>query len=334
MVLENTIFIGVAMKVKKKVLLIGDFSINRFYYGKTTQIAKDAPITILDITKTEMMLGSSGIVIETLARWGIKPVPLGIVGNDDEAEFMLKKFSELKIPVNRIIKSNEIKTPTISRLIAGSTQIARFDERARVQLGKKITNKLLGLIEKEIKTVALVVICDYAFDTITEAVAKKVIAETQQRNVDLLVSSTGINYLNYKNSHSMIRINTDNSLLLIKEIDSAKISSNKILTKLSEVLKIKKILLTRSNQGIAVYEHGTVVEKPATQDKVIDIKGIGEVMMAAIIYSLLSRNNFLVACELGNIAAGVTASKGDVRLVSKKDIVKAKREYDEWLEQK
>lgn len=320
--------------MKNKVLLIGDFSVNRFYHGNVKQVARDAPIPILNIEKTETFLGSSGIVVEALSKLGIKPVPISIVGTDSSANWMLDQFSRLKIPMNGLIRDKEVKTSIVSRLIAGSTQLARFDEISHTNLRKKIMNKLFNVIKKEVKTASLVVICDYGFGMLTEEITNKIIAEAQQRNTGLLVSSTGINYLNYKNSNSIIRINMDNSLFLINENNSCNLSPQKILTKLEEVLRTEKILLTRSHEGIAVYEEGVITEMSATQDKVVDIKGIGEVMIAAIIYSLLSKNSFLEACKLGNIAAGIAASKGDVRLISKKDIMNAKKEYDEWLEQK
>lgn len=322
------------MKAKKKVLLIGDFSVNRFYHGNVEQVARDAPIPILNIERKESFLGSLGMVIEVLSKLGIKPVPIGVVGNDSSADWMLDKFSALKIPINGIITDNEIKTSIVSRLIAGSTQLARFDEISHTNLRKKTMNRLFNIIEKEIKTAGLVVICDYGFGMMTEEITNKIISKVKQKNIGLFVSSTGTNYLNYKNSNSMMRINMDNSLLLIKENNSHNLSPEKILMKLMEVLKTKKILLTRSHEGIAVYEEGVITEMPATQDKVVDLKGIGEVMIATIIYSLFSKNSFLEACKLGNIAAGVAASKGDASLVSKKDIMNAKREYNEWLEQK
>jgi D-beta-D-heptose 7-phosphate kinase/D-beta-D-heptose 1-phosphate adenosyltransferase len=320
--------------VTKKVLLIGDFLINRFYYGNVNQIARDAPIPILNIEKTESFLGSSGMVIEVLSKLGIKPIPIGVVGMDSSAEWMLNKFSNLKISINRIIKDSEVKTPVVSRLIAGSTQLARFDEISHNNLKKNTINKLFKIIENEIKTSDLVVICDYGFGMPSEEIINKIISEVQEKNIDLFVSSSGINYLNYKNSNAMIRINLDNSLLVIKENSSQNLSIQEILTRLEDTLGSKNILLTLSHKGIAVYEEGVITEMPATQDKVVDLKGIGEVMIAAIIYSLFSKNSFLEACKVGNIAAGIAASKGDARLVSKKDIMNAKKEYDEWLDQK
>lgn len=324
----------ISMKKRNKILLIGDFSINRFYHGKINAIARDAPIPIVNITETETFLGSSGIIIKMLSKMGVKPIPISIIGNDLASEWMLNELVTLRIPVNRIIKNNLTKTSITSRLIVDSTQIARFDEISQAHIEKIAINKLFNIIEGEIKGASLVVICDYGLGLFTESVVNKIIAETKRNGVDLFISSTGTNYLNYKGSNSMIKINTENSLLLIKERESDKISSHEILSRLEEVLMTDKILLTRSHDGIAVYEHGIVTEMPATQDRVIDIKGIGEVMIAAITYSLLSKNNFLEACKLGNIAAGIAASKGDINIISKADIMKAKRNYDEWLDQK
>jgi D-beta-D-heptose 7-phosphate kinase/D-beta-D-heptose 1-phosphate adenosyltransferase len=319
--------------VVNDIVLIGDISLDQFYKGDVLHIARDAPIPIVNVTNTEKIHGSSGIAIGALSKFGKKPIPIGIVGDDHAGKWIISSFQKMKIPISGIIIDKKTKTTTISRVIANSVQVSRFDEISHSELDKKNKQKLFEMIERQFKQSSLAVICDYGFGLFTNDIIGKIIEEAKKRKVDLFVSSTGTNYLKYRNSNAIIKINTADSLFLIKK-HSELHSPQHILDSLSNILQIDRILLTRSHDGIAVYEHGVVTEMPATQDKVIDVKGIGEIMIAAVSYALLSKGNFVEACKLGNIAAGVAASKGRIDSISKSEIMKAKKEYDEWLGQK
>ena len=114
------------MKKNKKILVFGDFSINQFYYGFMKKIARDAPVPITEISKLETSLGSSGIICESLARFGIHVIPIGIVGNDQHGKWLLQQLTKLKIPTHNFIIDSE-QTSVNSRIIVDSNQICRFD---------------------------------------------------------------------------------------------------------------------------------------------------------------------------------------------------------------
>jgi len=160
------------------------------------------------------------------------------------------------------------------------------------------------------------------------------VKECSKNKVSLFASSTGLNYNFFKNSDVMIKINMKNSFLLLGENPSKKVSSDKICKRLQKVLGIKQILLTKGNEGIAIFEDDYTIEMPATKDEKIDIKGIGEIMIAAIAMSLTKNGDFQEACKLGNIAAGLATSRGNIKSITKSEILKAKREYEDWLAQK
>ncbi|MGI0060416.1 MAG: PfkB family carbohydrate kinase, partial [Nitrosotalea sp.] len=101
----------------------------------------------------------------------------------------------------------------------------------------------------------------------------------------------------------------------------------------AHILQSNRILLTRGEEGISIF-NGDTIEMPATENKRVDVKGIGEIMTAVVNISLVNSGNFYESCKLGNIAAGVAVSKSSTDDVSLRDIRKAKKEYDEWLAQK
>jgi len=321
--------------IQKKIVIIGDFSINQYYYGIIRSIAKDAPIPITEVLKIEKFPGSASIITEELKKFGINIVPIGILGNDNAGKWLKNYFSKLKIPTFGLEFDSKIITPITSRVIANNQQVFRFDQNKIIENTRNRTRKILTNFRKHLRTTKLVIFSDYGLGTINEELAEQVIKDCQSRKIDVFVSSTGFNYLMFKNPNVMFKINMENASLLSEISGKTTLrSSNKICKNLEKVLGWKKILLTRGKDGIAIYENGVAIENPATQSEIIDIKGIGEIMIAAVAMSLLKNNDFYDACSLGNIAAGLAAAKGSIQQITKKDLIQAKLKYEEWLEQK
>lgn len=318
----------------KKIVLIGDFSVNQFYHGTINKIARDAPVPIVDIKHSETFLGTAGIIAEKLSMLGARNlIPIGFIGNDIFGTWVKERLTKQKISTSGILETKG-KTPRISRIMVNDIQTARFDETFGERLDEKTTKRIIKIITDELKNARLVIIADYGLGTINNKIAECIIQETKRRKVDILITSVGHNYLMYKGPSTIIKINLENSSLLIKEPQINKISSHSICSKLSHILQSNRILLTRGEEGIAIYNGDTTTEMPATENTKVDIKGIGETMTAVIGISLVNSNNFHEACKLGNIAAGIAVSKSSTDTISLNDIRKAKLEYEEWLEEK
>ena len=318
----------------KKIVLVGDFSINQFYHGIINRIARDAPVPIVDVLHSEAFLGAAGTIVEKLSNLGARNVvPVGVIGDDIPGKLIRERLAKLKINTSRILETKR-KTPQISRVMVNNIQTARFDEVFGERLDETYTKKINKIITNELKNTRLVVIADYGLSTINHKIIEHIIQETVRRKVNILITSVGYNYLMYKSPHTIIKINLENSALLIKEPQINKISSHSICSKLSGILQSNRILLTRGEKGIAIYDGDTTIEMPATENTKVDIKEIGETMTAVMSMSLVNSGDFHEACKLGNIAAGIAVSKSSTDTISLNEIRKAKSEYEEWLEEK
>ena len=318
----------------KKIILVGDFSINQFYHGIINRIARDAPVPIVDVTYSEAFLGTAGTIVERLTKLGARNViPVGVIGNDIPGKLIRERLAKLKINTSRILETKR-KTPQISRVMVNNIQTARFDEIFGERLDETITKKMNKIITDELKNTRLIIIADYGLSTINHKIIEHIIRESERRKVNVLITSVGYNYLMYKGHHTIIKINLENSALLIKEPQINKISSHSICSKLSDILQSNQILLTRGERGIAIYDGNTTIEMPATENTKVDIKDIGETMTAVMGMSLVNSIDFHEACKLGNIAAGIAVSKSSTDTISLNDIRKAKSKYEEWLEEK
>lgn len=69
-----------------RVLLFGDFMVDKYIYGKVTRISPEVPVPVLQVTKKQMKLGGAGNVLNNIMALGAKARALGCIGQDTDGE--------------------------------------------------------------------------------------------------------------------------------------------------------------------------------------------------------------------------------------------------------
>ena len=63
-----------------RVVLVGDFMIDKYIFGSTDRVSPEAPIPVLRFQKEEFRLGGAGFVLAGLATLGAQVRAVGVVG--------------------------------------------------------------------------------------------------------------------------------------------------------------------------------------------------------------------------------------------------------------
>ena len=121
-----------------KVTVWGDLILDEYIYGTTRRISREAPVLILSHETKEFSLGGGGNALLNLSAMGAKPVPVGVVGQDDVGKRILEILKKKKIFTEVLIKEKNYRTPIKTRILAGEhstrkQQILRIDQEANVQ---------------------------------------------------------------------------------------------------------------------------------------------------------------------------------------------------------
>src|ERR1043166_5041118 len=116
----------------KRIVVFGDLVADVFVYGEISRISREAPVLILNHRETQVVPGGGANAIHNLWALGAKPLPVGLVGDDAEGQYLLKYFSDLDIDISGITVAKSYRTPTKMRILAGAVhsqrqQIVRLD---------------------------------------------------------------------------------------------------------------------------------------------------------------------------------------------------------------
>jgi D-beta-D-heptose 7-phosphate kinase/D-beta-D-heptose 1-phosphate adenosyltransferase len=91
---------------------------------------------------------------------------------------------------------------------------------------------------------------------------------------------------------------------------------------LKNSLKLEFLAVTRGEEGISLLDE-SVHHLPATAQKVFDVSGAGDTVIATLAAGLLSKLTALESLELANIAAGVVVGKVGTVPITQSDLIDA-----------
>ncbi len=87
---------------RSRVVLVGDFMVDRYVFGRSDRISPEAPIPVLRFQSEESRLGGAGFVLAGLMTLGASTTAVGVIGVDDAAEKLRKHFAELGVSCEEV----------------------------------------------------------------------------------------------------------------------------------------------------------------------------------------------------------------------------------------
>lgn len=302
---------------KNNILIVGDIILDKYWSGKIDRISPEAPVPIVKIKKKKEKLGGAANVAANTAKLGNNVYLIGLTGKDKESEILKKKLKKYNIKFN-LIELLTHKTITKTRILSKNQHIIRFDlEKKFNNINKNI---LLNHIKKKINQVNMLIISDYNKGTLTEI--RKIIKIANKNNVPIFIDPKGDNFNNYYHATVL----TPNILEFEKIV--GKCTNNYEIEKKGEKLinklKLKALLITRSEQGMTLIENGKkTIHLPAETKKAIHVIGAGDTVISVLSSSYASKLNFYQSSILSNIAAGIVVSKKKQSVIHYEELKKS-----------
>ena len=121
--------------VNAKVLVVGDLAIDEMIYGDAERISREAPVLILQHTKTNIILGGASNAAHNVSTLNNgKVAVLGVFGEDYQSGQMLEAFEKANIDTRYLVRDKMRKTTTKTRISGSITtsitqQIVRIDHQ-------------------------------------------------------------------------------------------------------------------------------------------------------------------------------------------------------------
>ncbi len=320
-----TNLIELANKFKKaKVLVIGDIMVDHFIYGTVERISPEAPVPIVNVNKEIITPGGAANVANNIAKLGATAYIFGVVGDDYNGNVLKQLLrKEDNIISSGIIDIKEFKTITKTRVIANNQQVVRFDREDNGAFNKKVYSTFISNIKDAAKNVDSAIISDYGKGLIQKQFFNEIIRMLRRMHKFVALDPKIQNFKFYNNVSILtpnINEASEGSGIKIKDENTL----NKASQKLFHKIKPDYVLITRGADGMSLfYPNKTQYHLKADTQKVYDVTGAGDTVIATLTTAKSIGANILDACHLANIAAGISVSQPGTYAVSLNEIVEA-----------
>lgn len=295
----------------KKILIIGDLMVDRYYEGNVARISPEAPVPVLKVKEKFDRPGGAANVALNIASLGLQTTLMGYVGKDETASDLQKMLHSLNI---RFIPIEIYNKPTIMkvRAIAQTQQMIRIDFEDNFH--DQDHEPMIRNLAETIHGFDAVILSDYNKGTLSRA--SDIIRICNESQKPVFVDPKGSDYSKYKGAFCLTPNFSEFCQVIGHVPDEADIVSyaKTLITKLD----LKCMLVTRGENGMTlISSQSEPMTIKADAVEVYDVTGAGDTVIATLASAFVSGVDIKNATILSNIAAGlVVARKGTSTVTS------------------
>lgn len=286
----------------KKILLAGDLMLDRYTFGKAGRISPEAPVPVLLVEREHSLPGGAGNVALGLKALNQKVVLLGRVGDDSAGEHLKAVLEERGIASDDLVVEANYTTPVKNRLIADRQQMLRIDREKSRPLDAETERLVIERIPSLLEGVSLVALSDYAKGFLTEGLIQALIKEAKKRDILVVIDPKGLDFYKYRGAY-LIKPNLKEAYLAAKAPSDLPLSQ--VARIILEETGVDKLLVTRSEEGVSIFDKETQKDFPVQVKEVVDVTGAGDTVLAMIASAIASNLPVETAALLANTAASL-----------------------------
>ena len=292
-----------------KVLLVGDAMLDEYLEGDAERISPEAPIPVVKVAQSRLLLGGAGNVARNIAALGGTAHLVSICGTDAKGDILRNILAEGTIESTTIPLSTR-PTTLKTRVIARNQQMLRIDHEDSSPLSPEDTAKILNSIRNVIDNFSIIVVSDYGKGLVTRELMRGLFAlrDASRSRPRILVDPKTPNYPLYAGTYIL----TPNAKETGEAAGMPTGTQEEILAAGRAILgrlRVDHLLTTLGAKGMALFVSPEEVwHIPTAARKVFDVTGAGDTVMATLALGQAAGIGLLDACVLANYAAGMVVA--------------------------
>lgn len=297
------------------VAMLVDLVADLFITGTPKRISREAPVLILSYQGERLIPGGGANAVANVAALGGRPLPLGVVGDDENGRKLVGELAGRGIATEGILVRSGYRTPTKVRILGGGKhsikqQIVRYDIEDSLSLWGDARDHFATTLEKwhAGRPVPVAILSDYGYGAVEPDLLPRlrsvlgpettVVCDSRYR----LGSFTGLDGATPNEEEA--------EALLGGEFDDDPERLETGGRRLLDQLGARFLLITRGSRGMSLFQDGGSVHLPVHgTDQVADVTGAGDTVIGTFALALAAGATPLESALLANYAGGVVVMK-------------------------
>ncbi len=299
-----------------RVLVVGDVMLDRYWYGSVDRISPEAPVPVVIIGREEERMGGAANVANNIVALGAQASLLSVVGQDDASHKLEALVAQTGI-VPHFGRDPQLKTTVKLRVIGRQQQLLRldFENTPEREVLASQTSRFADLLQAH----AAVLFSDYGKGGLAHI--GEMIAMATAAGKRVLIDPKGNDYTRYAGAS----IITPNRAELMQVTGPWRDEAD-LVTKAQNLrhrLGLEALLLTRSEEGMTLFDASGQSHVQAHAREVFDVTGAGDTVIATMAALAGAGLAWREALPLANRAGGIVVGKFGTATVNYEELFPA-----------
>ena len=285
-----------------RILVAGDVMLDRYWFGDVARISPEAPVPVVRVTRIEERPGGAANVARNCVSLGAKAQLLSVIGGDEAGSRLSDLVDAAGVNANLHCDAS-MPTTVKLRVIGRQQQLLRID--FETPPSSEVLASKLADFESALPDCDVVILSDYGKGGLAHIA--KMIDQARTAGKRVLVDPKGDDYERYRGA-SIITPNLGE----LREVVGSWSSESDLtarVQKLRDDLSVDAVLLTRSEQGMTLFDGHGAMHVAAQAREVYDVSGAGDTVIAALAVMLAAGASVNDAVQIANRAAGIVVGK-------------------------
>jgi len=287
---------------KARVLVVGDAMLDRYWYGAVDRISPEAPVPVVRVTRQEERMGGAANVAYNIVTVGARASLLSVVG-DDEASHQLEALVASSGITPCFGRDAQLKTTVKLRVIGRQQQLLRLDFENTPE--NEVLASQSAAFDKLLPQHDTVLFSDYGKGGLAHIAL--MIGQARAAGKVVLVDPKGSDYSRYQHATAITPNRAELEQVIGVWRDEADLQAR--AQKLREALKLDAVLLTRSEEGMTLFDTLGQLHVPALAREVFDVTGAGDTVIGTLAAMLAAGLSLRDAVPVANRAGGIVVGK-------------------------
>ncbi len=309
------------------VIMLVDLVADRFITGVPKRISREAPVLILSYEGETFLPGGGANAVANVAALEGRPLPLGVVGQDQSGGRLLEAFEQRGVTTAGILQRAGYGTPTKTRILSGGRhsikqQIVRYDIDDHLELGDEERRQFEHCLADWRGLARVAVLSDYGYGTVEPGLIHQI---RQALDDEATVLCDSRHRLREFQGLDGATPNEEEA----GEILGQPISEEPRLLlangdHIRRRLGAKFLLVTRGSLGMNLFDAEGAYRIPVHgADQVADVTGAGDTVIGTFALALAAGASPVEAALLANYAGGTVVMKTGTATLSRQELAAA-----------
>ena len=159
----------------RRLVVAGDFVLDRFIYGHPKRVSREAPVLILRHVRDESIPGGAGNTVANVRALGGEPLPVGVTGKDEAGATLRELLRDRGVALDGLVEVSGYRTPTKTRILGGAPhaikqQIVRYDVEDALAVSEGLGAELLSRMKLSARAAQGAIVSDYGYGAVAPAI--------------------------------------------------------------------------------------------------------------------------------------------------------------------